>query len=54
MGLIKAATSMIGGGLADQWVEVIEPDDMSDTSGPCLSKYDDASRRWWKNHRLYC
>ena len=32
MGLIKAATSMIGGGLADQWVEVIEPDDMSDTT----------------------
>lgn len=32
MGLIKAATSMIGGGLADQWVEVIEPDRMSDTT----------------------
>ena len=32
MGLIKAATSMIGGGLADQWIEVIEPDNMSDTT----------------------
>ncbi|MFV0559865.1 MAG: SPFH domain-containing protein [Enterococcus sp.] len=32
MGLIKAATSTIGGGLADQWVEVIEPDDMSDST----------------------
>lgn len=32
MGLIKAATSMIGGGLADQWVEVIEPDRLSDTT----------------------
>ena len=32
MGLIKAATSMIGGGLADQWVEVIEPDNLSDTT----------------------
>lgn len=32
MGLIKAATSMIGGGLADQWLEVIEPDDMGDTT----------------------
>ncbi|MFV0558065.1 MAG: SPFH domain-containing protein [Enterococcus sp.] len=32
MGLIKAATSSIGGGLADQWVEVIEPDQMSDTT----------------------
>jgi len=32
MGLIKAATSMIGGGLADQWLEVIEPDNMSDST----------------------
>ncbi|MHC5269771.1 SPFH domain-containing protein [Enterococcus sp. LJL98] len=32
MGLIKAATSTIGGGLADQWLEVIEPDEMSDTT----------------------
>ncbi len=32
MGLIKAATSMVGGGLADQWLEVIEPDNMSDTT----------------------
>ncbi len=31
MGLIKAATSTIGGGLADQWLEIIEPDDMGDT-----------------------
>lgn len=32
MGIIKAATSTIGGGLADQWLEVIEPDDMGDTT----------------------
>lgn len=32
MGIIKAATSAIGGGLADQWIEVIEPDNMSDTT----------------------
>lgn len=32
MGLIKAATSTIGGGLADQWLEIIEPDEMSDTT----------------------
>lgn len=32
MGLIKAATSTVGGGLADQWLEVIEPNDMSDTT----------------------
>ena len=32
MGLIKAATSMIGGGLADQWVEVIEPENLGDTT----------------------
>lgn len=32
MGLIKAATSSLTGGLADQWLEVIEPDNMSDTT----------------------
>lgn len=32
MGLIKSATSTVGGGLADQWLEVIEPNDMSDTT----------------------
>ncbi|MGM0123577.1 hypothetical protein IGI37_000949 [Enterococcus sp. AZ194] len=32
MGIIKAATSAIGGGLADQWLEVIEPANMSDTT----------------------
>lgn len=32
MGLIKAAASSIGGGLADQWLEIIEPDNMSDTT----------------------
>lgn len=30
MGLIKAATSSISGGLADQWLEIIEPDSLSD------------------------
>jgi membrane protease subunit (stomatin/prohibitin family) len=32
MGLIKAIGSAIGGSLADQWLEVIEPDDMSDNT----------------------
>jgi len=32
MGIIKAATSAIGGGLADQWLEGIEPDNMSDST----------------------
>ncbi|MFZ5354076.1 MAG: SPFH domain-containing protein [Bacillota bacterium] len=32
MGIIKAAFSAIGGGLADQWLEVIEPQAMSDTT----------------------
>ncbi len=32
MGIIKALTSAIGGNLADQWLEVIEPDEMSDTT----------------------
>ena len=30
MGIIKAISDAIGGGLADQWLEVIEPDQMSD------------------------
>ena len=32
MGLIKAFAGAVGGGLADQWLEVIEPDEMSDTT----------------------
>jgi len=32
MGLIKAIQSAIDGGLADQWLEVIEPRDMGDTT----------------------
>lgn len=30
MGLIKAASSSLSGGLADQWLEIIEPDNLSD------------------------
>lgn len=44
MGLIKAVTNAVGGALADQWLEVIEPDDMSDatvfTSGIPVRKDD--------------
>ena len=32
MGLIKAAANSIGGGLADQWLEVIEPADLGDNT----------------------
>lgn len=32
MGLIKAISSGIGGSLADQWLEVIEPNDMGDNT----------------------
>ena len=32
MGLIKAVAGSISGGLADQWLEVIEPDDMGPTT----------------------
>ncbi len=32
MGIIKAALSSIGGAIADQWLEIIEPDEMSDTT----------------------
>ena len=30
MGIIRAIGQAIGGTLADQWLEVIEPDDMGD------------------------
>lgn len=44
MGLIKAATSAVGGGLADQWLEVIEPDELSGstvmTSGVAVRQND--------------
>ena len=44
MGIIKAATSALGGTLADQWLEVIEPDEMSDqtvfTKGVMVRKND--------------
>ena len=32
MGIIKAITSAVGGSLADQWLEVIEPYEMSDST----------------------
>ncbi len=42
MGIIKAVVNAIGGGFADQWLEVFEPDDMSDktvfTSGTLVRK----------------
>ena len=44
MGLIKAIGSAVGGSLADQWLEVIEPNDMGDntvfTSGVLVRKDD--------------
>ena len=33
MGIIKAITSAVGGSLADQWLEVIEPKVMGDQIG---------------------
>lgn len=32
MGIIRATLSAIGGGLADTWAEVLEADNMSDTT----------------------
>lgn len=32
MGIIKAIAGAVGGSLADQWLEVLEPDNMSDTT----------------------
>ena len=38
MGIIRTAVNAIGGGLADQWLEVIEASDMSDTTVFCAGK----------------
>ena len=35
MGIIRATFSAMGGALADQWAEVIEADNMSDTTVFC-------------------
>ena len=32
MGIIKATLNAIGGGFGDQWLEVLEADEMSDTT----------------------
>ena len=32
MGIIKAAIHAVGGALADQWLEVLEPDEMDDST----------------------
>lgn len=32
MGIIRAVAGAVRGGLADQWLEVIEPQDMSDNT----------------------
>ena len=44
MGIIKAAVDSVGGALADQWLEVVEPDEMSDkvvcTNGAKVRKDD--------------
>lgn len=44
MGIIKATTSAVGGGLADQWLEIIEPNNLTDqtvmTEGIAVRKDD--------------
>lgn len=35
MGIIKAAINAVGGGLADSWLEVIEPSPMGDNTLIC-------------------
>lgn len=48
MGIIRAIGSAVGGTFADQWLEVIEPDDMGDTTvfttGVCVRKGDRRSQ----------
>ncbi len=55
MGIIKATLSAVGGGLADSWLEVIEADNMSDTTvftrGVTVRKDDKRSARRSSNRR---
>ena len=57
MGIIRAIGQAIGGTLADQWLEVIEADDMSDktvfTSGVLIRKGQNLSLiHIWESHRI--
>ena len=38
MGILKAALNAVGGSLADQWLEVIEADQMGDTTVFCAGR----------------
>ena len=53
MGIIRAAAHAVGGGLADQWLEVIEPENMGE-SDSTDRRYPHRKRsepkRWKRQH----
>lgn len=51
MGIIRAVTGAIGGSLADQWLEVIEADNMGDTTVFCAGKSVRQNDRRNSNHK---
>lgn len=53
MGIIRAAAHAVGGGLADQWLEVIEPENMGNR--PYFQRVcRHAAGRTGRGHRKRC
>lgn len=53
MGIIRAAAHAVGGGLADQWLEVIEPENMGEqTVFQRVCRH--AAGRTGREHRKRC
>ena len=52
MGIIRAAAHAVGGGLADQWLEVIEPENMGEQT--VFSAGVHAVGRTGREHRKRC
>ena len=53
MGIIRAAAHAVGGGLADQWLEVIEPENMGNR--PYFQRVcRHAAGRTGREHRKRC
>ena len=53
MGIIRAAAHAVGGGLADQWLEVIEPENMGNR--PYFQRVcRHAAERTGREHRKRC
>ena len=54
MGIIRAAAHAVGGGLADQWLEVIEPENIGGTDRIFSGCADTPPGRTGREHRKRC